>query len=132
MERSYHRRSCLLAAALCLVVAQAAATDREHPEPSVQDKWFASDKALHFAVGAGVGAVGTALGDHNGLTYPRLTGFAAGCAAGLVKEGLDKRASSKDAVVTCLGAATGAFLAGVAITHERETKTLRVSYSREF
>lgn len=129
------KNSIVCAAVLCALSVAAHATDKpHHPQPSKQaeDKWFASDKVLHAAVGAGIGAVGTAVADANGFAYPRTIGFAAGCGVGLLKEGLDKRASSKDAIVTCLAAAGGAYLGGLAIEHDRKTRTTTVSYAWEF
>lgn len=133
------KRSILCAALLCAFSFSVHATDKpRHPKPPKQeahqseDKWFASDKVLHAAVGAGLGAVGTAVADANGFTYPRLAGTALGCSVGLLKEGLDKRASSKDAIVTCLAAAGGAYLGGLAIEHDRKTRTTTVSYAWEF
>ena len=130
------KNSIVCAAVLCALSIAAHATDKpRHPQPSkpaAEDKWCASDKVLHAAVGAGLGAVGTAVADANGLAHPRLTGFAVGCGVGLLKEGLDKRASSKDAIVTCLAAAGGAYLGGLAIEHDRKSRTTTVSYAWEF
>ena len=126
------KHSILCAALLCALSAHATDKHPAAPKPAADDKWFASDKVLHAAVGAGLGAVGTAVADANGLAHPRLTGFAVGCGVGLLKEGLDKRASSKDAIVTCLAAAGGAYLGGLAIEHDRKSRTTTVSYAWEF
>ena len=69
---------------------------------------FAQDKALHFGAGAAIASVVT-LASKN-PTY----GFAAGCAAGVLKEAYDARqparhtVSGADLAFTCLGAGFGA------------------------
>lgn len=69
---------------------------------------FAQDKALHFGAGAAIASAVTV------ATGSASYGFAAGCAAGVLKEAYDARhpktytVSGKDLAVTCLGAVLGA------------------------
>lgn len=108
------------------------AAEKEPPakRSAVEDKWTGGDKVLHAAVGAGVGLAVYGIAEANGASYPRLIGFSAGCGLGVAKEAMDSRFSSKDAVVTCVAAAAGAYLGGVMIEHHRKTTT--VSYNWEF
>lgn len=85
------------------------------------DSWTSPDKALHFAMGAGVGTYVAA--DH-GFWY----GFGAGALAGLGKEALDSASGSgtcslQDFAVTAIGAAVGAGF-GVYLSHRGNTTTI--------
>ena len=81
------------------------------------DSWTTPDKTKHLAIGAGIGLVVSAASDS------WRAGAAAGCAVGIAKELQDGRSagrtqSYKDAAVTCLGAAVGAY-AGVSVAPVR-------------
>jgi len=73
------------------------------------DSWTGRDKTLHFLGGAAVGAAVTLATDRPAY------GIAAGAAVGLAKELYDTQhrsthtPSSKDLVVTVLGAAAGSY-----------------------
>ncbi len=78
------------------------------------DDWTGADKSRHLLAGAFIAAAATA------ASRDEFTGFAAGTAAGLLKELHDAaghgKPSTKDFLVTVLGAYLGAKLTGYAIT----------------
>jgi len=82
------------------------------------DSWTTPDKTKHLAIGAGIGLVVSAASDS------WRAGAAAGCAVGIAKELQDGRSNNahtqsyKDAAVTCLGAAVGAYV-GVSVAPVR-------------
>lgn len=91
-----------------LILALSACTDAQ------ADSWTGRDKQMHFAAGAAIALPVTLATGSTGY------GLAAGCGVGVLKEVADKRrpghvASSKDAIVTCAGAAVGAYLGGVIV-----------------
>lgn len=96
------------------------------------DTWTGSDKVLHAAVGAGTGLIIYGIAEGQGFAHPRAAGFAAGCGLGIAKEAMDSRFSSKDAVVTCLGAAAGAYLGGVMVEYHRQSRITTVTYKWGF
>jgi putative lipoprotein len=73
------------------------------------DEWTGQDKALHFVGGAAVGAAVTLYTDRPAY------GIAAGAAVGLAKELYDSQhrsthtPSTKDLLVTVIGAAVGSY-----------------------
>jgi uncharacterized protein YfiM (DUF2279 family) len=79
------------------------------------DEWTGRDKNLHFLGGAAIGAAVTL------ATDKPLYGVAAGAAAGLAKELYDARnrathtPSTKDLVVTIVGAAVGSYTTHIVI-----------------
>jgi VanZ family protein len=77
------------------------------------DQWTGQDKDKHAIAGIAIAAAVSA------ATKPAY-GIAAGCAVGVAKEVADhytpgKQVSAKDAAVTCLGAAVGAYVPGLMI-----------------
>jgi hypothetical protein len=91
----------LIATLALTIIAPGAA----HAAP-VGDTWTGPDKALHLGAGALIAGAVTA------ATNSRAWGFGAGCAVGVGKEVLDPTFSNRDAIVTCAGAALGAYAAG--------------------
>ncbi|MCE2910223.1 MAG: hypothetical protein LW712_15500 [Burkholderiaceae bacterium] len=97
------RLTMALAAALALDAAPVAAAC------TARDAWRGPDKAMHFAAGAGIAAAVT-LQQRNAWA-----GFAAGVAAGALKEVYDRdrperhTCSVQDFAVTAAGAAAGAY-----------------------
>lgn len=78
------------------------------------DSWTGSDKDKHAIAGLAISAAVAA------ATKPAY-GIAAGCAVGLAKEAADRytpgrQVSAKDAAVTCLGAAVGAYVPGLLVS----------------
>lgn len=79
------------------------------------DEWAGRDKTLHFLGGAAVGAAVTLATDRPAY------GIAAGAAVGLAKELYDTQhrsthtPSTKDLVVTVIGAAVGSYAAHLVI-----------------
>ena len=79
------------------------------------DEWTGRDKNLHFVGGAAIGAAVTL------ATDKPMYGVAAGAAVGLAKELYDARnrathtPSTKDLVVTVLGAAVGSYTTHIVI-----------------
>lgn len=91
------------------------------------DSWAGPDKQKHAAVGAGIGLVVSAASDS------WRAGAAAGCAVGIAKELQDGRSNAhtqsyKDAAVTCLGAAVGAYV-GVSVAPVRGGVSVFKSWS---
>ena len=85
------------------------------PQAHAQDSWTGHDKVLHLAAGATIaGAVSYA-------TDSRMTGFAAGVAAAIVKEVYDSRhplahtASYRDLLVTVAGAGLATAVPGLTV-----------------
>lgn len=114
-----------------LIASTAYANDKPAPPapppPKAIDTWTGPDKPAHFFGGALIGGAVTA-----GTGKP-LYGLAAGCGAGALKEFADRSTtgfSSKDLVVTCLGAGLGAYGVNWLITRQGGKTT--VSYAREF
>jgi hypothetical protein len=74
------------------------------------DEWTGADKQQHAAAGMAIAAGVSA------LSRDPLAGFVAGCGAGMAKELADAgrvfraeaKATAKDLIVTCIGAAAGA------------------------
>ncbi len=87
-----------------------------YAEFRTNDVWHGRDKAQHAIVGVAIGSAVTVA--TNRWEY----GFAAGCAAGAVKEMHDYRhkqhhdSTFQDLAVTCLGAAIGSKLTHIVIT----------------
>lgn len=78
------------------------------------DEWIGQDKDKHALAGLIVASAVAA------ATKPEY-GIAAGCAVGVAKELADRytpgrQVSYKDAAVTCLGAAVGAYVPGIMIS----------------
>ena len=78
------------------------------------DQWTGSDKDKHAIAGLAIAAAVSA------ATKPAY-GIAAGCAVGIAKEVADRytpgrQVSGKDAAVTCLGAAVGAYVPNLFLT----------------
>jgi uncharacterized protein YfiM (DUF2279 family) len=78
------------------------------------DEWTGQDKDKHLIAGLAISAAVSA------ATKPRY-GIAAGCAVGVAKEVADRytpgrHVSAKDAAVTCLGAAVGAYIPGLILS----------------
>jgi uncharacterized protein YfiM (DUF2279 family) len=91
------------------------------------DSWTSEDKAYHLVGGAVIGAAVTL------QTESKMYGFMAGTAVGLLKEISDRRTtgfSSKDLIVTSIGAALGAQAGGWMITARRDR--VAVAYVAEF
>lgn len=91
-----------------IILALSACTDAQ------ADSWTGRDKQMHFAAGAAVALPVTL------ITRDVSHGIVAGCAVGVAKELADKYrpshvASYRDAIVTCAGAAVGAYLGGVIV-----------------
>ena len=78
--------------------------------PAFADKWSGEDKGLHLIGGGVLSATATI------HWQSRMAGFAAGCGTGVAFEllapAMNGVRSSKDAVVTCLGAALGSMAGG--------------------
>jgi putative lipoprotein len=113
------RRSlaCVVGAVI-LCAATTARAEAPSPEP---DRWFGTDKALHFGAGFGLGVAGYAIGA--GPIESRWAGVGLGialaAALGGLKEGIDAagsgQASAKDFVWDLIGSGLGV---GVAITFD--------------
>lgn len=82
------------------------------------DEWTGRDKNLHFVGGAAIGAAVTLATDNP------MSGVAAGAAVGLAKELYDARnrathtPSTKDLVMTVIGAAVGSYATHLVIRHD--------------
>jgi uncharacterized protein YfiM (DUF2279 family) len=90
-------------AMLCLLSATAHA-----------DQWTGTDKDKHAIAGLTIAAAVSA------ASRPAY-GIAAGCAVGMAKEVYDRytpghQVSARDAIVTCLGAAVGAYVPGLLVS----------------
>jgi uncharacterized protein YfiM (DUF2279 family) len=105
-RRSYGRRAVIFAVGVAGVVLTAAGA-------AAQDRWFAPDKALHFAAGAALGAGGYALGSmaFDGRDRRVAVGLSIGIGAGAAKELRDRgsggTASWRDLAWTAGGAGLG-------------------------
>lgn len=91
------------------------------------EKWTGEDKVLHLAAGTFISGAVTV------WTEKPMWGFAAGCGFGVIKEAADRSStgfSTKDAIVTCLGAGIGVY--GGYLLINRSGGATRVSYTREF
>jgi uncharacterized protein YfiM (DUF2279 family) len=82
--------------------------------PAHADEWTGQDKDKHALAGLLVASAISA------ATKPAY-GIAAGCAVGVAKELADRytpgrQVSYKDAAVTCLGAAVGAYVPGLMVS----------------
>jgi uncharacterized protein YfiM (DUF2279 family) len=93
----------IIIALLCLMSATAHA-----------DQWTGADKDKHAIAGLTIAAAVSA------ASKPAY-GIAAGCAVGIAKEAADRytpgrQASAKDAIVTCMGAAVGAYVPGLLVS----------------
>lgn len=117
-------------AAVWLVVALAGTSARAD---TAADRWFASDKAAHFAVTTGLGAGGYGVG---AVLFERrearlATGLTVALGAGAAKEWRDQsrggRASWRDFTWDAVGAVTGVTLAWLVdrARHGRRTPQAR-------
>lgn len=78
------------------------------------DSWTGTDKDKHAIAGLTISAAVSA------ASKPAY-GIAAGCAVGMAKEVYDRytpghQVSARDAIVTCLGAAAGAYVPGLLVS----------------
>lgn len=99
-----------------------------------KDCWNSPDKRMHLVAGVVAGYGGTLIASKIDFAagHRVAAGTAFGCAVGVGKELIDARFSSKDAIVTCLGAIAGAQLGGLLLDYNERTRTTTVSYAWKF